>query len=498
MGALTSRPKASDYKQVAEDETPQSGSDEEVWGCMESCSQFSRPSSESSRSAAEDSIFDDLCEGQANSLVLKSLLTCPLGVPEEVRKILKDKRENPDARVGSKLTMFDSCGPAVFLLWPATIMNLCFAIFIPWFANMHTECSEFGTPSYPGWLWVIFAPFLGAMLALEWRCLTYIVVPFLQWLPAMPMPFFKEPPFLLWLSYSSAVSVISHMDVMTQGLFLATTLHTFECPGYQHVNDAWEEVWSTSIFSWATWGSSLERLVIISWAVLVLQIMLFAFFALPAQAVSFACRSEPQGYASGCGLFHIWHASALKSLASSNQMATCSLGHLELSIQRADAELSNEKPDYPRALQILSMELRQLLLRIICISFITNCTKLQARTTVFALNRMVGHGSMDWEGLLSIGLAHITCAVALQTAIQGARRVQRERHSILESLQGASFCDKGQREWNLMFWLLCTIFFVGFVCVLVQLHSLAKLVAAFICKDAVWNFPNKCVDVHAY
>ena len=29
-----------------------------------------------------------------------------------------------------------------FLLWPATIMNLCFAIFIPWFANMHTECSE--------------------------------------------------------------------------------------------------------------------------------------------------------------------------------------------------------------------------------------------------------------------------------------------------------------------------------------------------------------------
>ncbi|CAE7945021.1 unnamed protein product, partial [Symbiodinium sp. KB8] len=121
------------------------------------------------------------------------------------------------------------------------------------------------------------------MLAIEWRCLTYIVVPFLQWLPAMPMPFFKEPPFLLWLSYSSAVSVISHMDVMTQGLFLATTLHTFECPGYQHVNDAWEEVWSTSIFSWATWGSSLETLVIISWAVLILQIMLFAFFALPAQ-----------------------------------------------------------------------------------------------------------------------------------------------------------------------------------------------------------------------
>ena len=28
----------------------------------------------------------------------------------------------------------------------------------------------------------------------------------------------------------------------------------------------------------------------------------------------------------------------LQSLASSNQMATCSLGHLELSIQRADAE----------------------------------------------------------------------------------------------------------------------------------------------------------------
>ncbi|OLP97466.1 hypothetical protein AK812_SmicGene20195 [Symbiodinium microadriaticum] len=150
-------------------------------------------------------------------------------------------------------------------------------------------------------------------------------------------------------------------------------------------------------------------------------------------------------------------------------MATCSLGHLELSIQRADAELSNEKPDYPRALQILSMESEPKGYASGCGLFhIWHASALKARTTVFALNRMVGHGSMDWEGLLSIGLAHITCAVALQTAIQGARRVQRERQNILKSLNKAGFCDKGQGEWNLMFWLLCAIFFVGVVCVLVQ------------------------------
>ena len=44
---------------------------------------------------------------------------------------LQEKKANPDPRVGSYLTMFDTSGPAVRLLWPATTLRLMFRAFHP-------------------------------------------------------------------------------------------------------------------------------------------------------------------------------------------------------------------------------------------------------------------------------------------------------------------------------------------------------------------------------
>ncbi|CAE7580445.1 GIP [Symbiodinium natans] len=43
--------------------------------------------------------------------------------------------------------------------------------------------------------------------------------------------------------------------------------------------------------------------------------------------------------------------------------------------------------------------------------------------------------------------------------------------------------------------LISLVWFFGGLCTVIQCHSLAKLIAAFICEDAVWNFPNQCVQV---
>ncbi|CAE6971274.1 unnamed protein product [Symbiodinium sp. KB8] len=247
-------------------------------------------------------------------------------------------------------------------------------------------------------------------------------------------------------SRTSAVElhVLTHMDVMTQGLFLATTLHRFHCPGFGKTRDAWHQVWGNSILSWMAWGSSLETLVIVSWGVFVLQLVLFALHAMPVQPVSFACQSEKQGYlnVAGFGYVRIWHADALKDLASSNRMAMVSAGHLRLSVKRAHQELQAQPPNDTRFLHILKMELRHLLLRIVLVNLCTNCTKIEVQTTIFALGRFDSDGTLDQEGFLCITLAHLTSLQALQVIVAGLLAIR----SAQEELEGVRETMRASRE----------------------------------------------------
>lgn len=47
-------------------------------------------------------------------------------------------------------------------------------------------------------------------------------------------------------------------------------------------------------------------------------------------------------------------------------------------------------------------------------------------------------------------------------------------------------------------WLTWFVWFAGALCATVQLHSMAKLIGAFVCPDAMWNFPDRCADVQKY
>ena len=55
--------------------------------------------------------------------------------------------------------------------------------------------------------------------------------------------------------------------------------------------------------------------------------------------------------------------------------------------------------------------------------------------------------------------------------------------------------DSAKESWEIRC-LLGVAISVAVLCGLIQAHGLAKLVAAFVCQDSVWNFPNKCVQVH--
>jgi len=87
--------------------------------------------------------------------------------------MMKQKIERPNKSLGdygSHLTMFDVSGPAVRLLWIATVIQWPFMIMFPFIAFQFTDCNGLGLPAYHMWLWSLVFPIFAAMMIIEWRC----------------------------------------------------------------------------------------------------------------------------------------------------------------------------------------------------------------------------------------------------------------------------------------------------------------------------------------
>lgn len=470
------------------------------------------------------------------------LYTSTWGVPCEVKQMMKQKIERPDQSLGdygSHLTMFDVSGPAVRLLWIATAIQWPFMVMFPFFAFRFTDCNGLGNglglPAYHMWLWSLVFPIFAIMMIIEWRCLTYTITPVVQWLGRMETPLCSG--FGWWMASQICLSAISTGDVVTQALLLSSTCRWFNCPGWNNVAAAWVDIWNNSLFSWVTAGKDLQTILIVTWGLAIMQLPLFVLAALPVRwfvgrNLNFGLCSEKDGYhvsscwpsldtnseAECCDRVHcrcskIWHADALKTLATLNRMSYVNAGLFLLQLQRA--EIAFKSGDRDRCCQILTMEVRQMIPRIFLINFCQNCIKLEVQTTIFSLGRMVSAADdindTNWQCLFCILLAQLTATYDLYTILSRARKLwaavsmcilpasrdlSRNCGSSTRLAVGTSqVLETSVREIR---WFTCFVWFAGALCALVQLHSMAKLIGAFVCQDAMWNFPDRCADVQKY
>ena len=144
------------------------------------------------------------------------------GIPDAVQLRMMTKKTKGGLH---KLTMFDVAGPAIKPLWRATYVLWSYAILLPWAAErLAVHCTGIGRSAYSVGVWFTFIPVALMMLVVEWRCLMYTIVPRAQWAP----PAWGFHP---WLAWTSMLSLIGHADVVTQGLFLASTLRLATCTG---------------------------------------------------------------------------------------------------------------------------------------------------------------------------------------------------------------------------------------------------------------------------
>jgi len=494
--------------------------------------------SESSEGTCSDEEFANL----KPEWLPRWLYTSTWGVPCEVKQMMKQKIERPNKSLGdygSHLTMFDVSGPAVRLLWIATVIQWPFMIMFPFIAFQFTDCNGLGLPAYHMWLWSLVFPIFAAMMIIEWRCFTYTITPVVQWLERM-----ETPPccsgFCWWMASQICLSAISTGDVVTQALLLSSTCRWFTCPGWSNVATAWVDIWNNSLFSWVTAGKNLQTILIVTWGLAIMQLPLFVLAALPVrwfvgQNLDFGLCSEKDGYhvsscwpsldtatdseAECCGRVHckcskIWHADALKTLATLNRMSYVNAGLFLLQHQRA--QIAFKSGDRDRCCQILTMEVRQMIPRIFLINFCQNCIKLEVQTTIFSLGRMVSSttdNNINWQCLFCILLAQLTATYDLYTILSRAKKLWAgvsmcilppENRDVSRNGESSTRVAVGEPSQVLetavreIRWLTWFVWFAGALCATVQLHSMAKLIGAFVCPDAMWNFPDRCADVQKY
>lgn len=179
------------------------------------------------------------------------------------------------------------CGPAV--LWAAGA-NILVWVGYPmfwWFANGLCECDPGnGLARYKPTLWLFFAFFFLLLVAIETNCCRYILYPVCQVAgpPKWPILGRWRLSFNAWVCFMIFFSAVSHMDIASNGFFLATTLATRRCPSSGPLDEIWERVMKESFFfGWLSEQGfpSFSTVSIIFWSLGFLQPIYALLVAVP-------------------------------------------------------------------------------------------------------------------------------------------------------------------------------------------------------------------------
>ena len=128
----------------------------------------------------------------------------------------------------------------------------------------------------------------------------------------------------------------------------------------------------------------------LAWCFLVVQLVVYVFRAVPTKVikcerVDYGCGAEPHGYAVPFCWMRVWHADAMKTLASLNRMVFLLDGQTEYAIKRAYFKLVSDPGERPYTFfHVLKMDMRIMLFDAFFINFLQNCAKLQFQTSYIA------------------------------------------------------------------------------------------------------------------
>lgn len=211
-----------------------------------------------------------------------------------------------------------SSGPAVVIAWKNLGLVWVSAALLPWvtfffcYFNPHDSHSY---ASYPLYLWVPLFVMIWYSLRCEWQCLKYAIVPQLQvvghfkilWIKLENLQKMKgmcgnvaHLEYWTWVAVTFAISILTHLDVINNGLFLAVTLRTMWSTPHK---TTWEYVWGRTIQNSYLHPvfSKFENCVWFAWVLMFLQVIVGVLATIPVPTFSRWTKGASFEY-----LFNFW------------------------------------------------------------------------------------------------------------------------------------------------------------------------------------------------
>jgi len=415
-------------------------------------------------------------------------------------------------------------GPAVPHAYLTLCIIWCFFVGFALLAACFTACSSAGgIASTAKWLSLVPLPVYALLVYIEYHCMRFSIVPQAQAHTERHNGTFRlmgyRLSFRLWCALTFSMSIVGHMDVVTKTLFMIRVVKTDQCLVWEHVaassniESIWKEVKRQSILGAIPLidSSNFGTLVLIAWALMLLQPLYALGAALPRRAehkrVSsdpgqqplgnfYALSSKQQGRVSYdtflCG--DTDHHVTLLILAEAAHMATVTWEHPGWLLHTAP--FKNTGP--------LLAELQRSLCWLVVRSVLEVAVFFNLQATEFALARVASpNQESDLLTAASMVLGFLATSYSIYSKVKQFLIVR----GVLEDRASTTLDDKEKTTRNLRLakeaadaqlrvWLItCLFFFCVGLCFLIQIFAVTKVMMTYVCSYSIWSF--HCIDLSA-
>jgi len=407
-------------------------------------------------------------------------------------------------------------GPAVKILQFFTPFLFGFVFLFAMLAVYVIKCPAQGFPEYPLWLVTcVFLPFLVVAMVVEWICFRYQAYSKVQVIGPFKFAGFKMD-FIPLMLLVGGISALSHSDMMTNGLFMATTWHMGDSSCVEAGNlypEKVEEIWAFVMEHSTLKNTMLSKvnfssLTFLAWLLMFLQVIPAVTGGIPRcgeSDITYAVYMKDAEDTSPTKIEYQTtldrkanHGSVLAILAETSRMTSITFNSLSYAQGKAESFLLEEarmgKKGETRCLldtmHYVKDLLRESVQRLFVVGVLENAIQMNLQTSLMAINQVLGQRQHQVVASILLGFLMSLKKVFDSTTVFVFARdmVRRIRYF------SPGMTEEEERDLCLIWKLIVVNIFFLFMYLLLTFYAMAKFIMAFVCEDSMWNI-NGCVSL---
>lgn len=429
-----------------------------------------------------------------------------------------------------------------------TLANVSFwlgiAVFV-WFAERSCDCDpNGGLATYnTGWLWFFFfVVFLPIQLILEAVCCKYILYSLCQ-VTGPPKVMGRRLSFEAWTFTMLFLSVLSHMDTVSNGFFVATTLATHRCPRATGLTCMWKQVMNQSVFRFLPERvqefADFHNVTLYCWAMVFFQPLHAIVVAYPIAkpdkwwpwiwpwSVDWKPKMKTEKDPNLLNTYRTLldpnqnHGAALMGVAEVARMASVTSRNRQYAVKRAEDTLNGQTTtttqehaltheDAIRCLHHALSLLQRAGLQTFCFGLLESAIQLNLQMTLLGLQRAAKGPMMradsdlgvfatlpclSWQLMFTIVLSGLMTLKRIYEAfahLESARDIRRQTEDCV--INGFKL-QKIVREYVNMRWNAWWTRIGGFVLICAVVHAVREFWAVFYCPSSLLTAAAGCVQL---